>query len=439
MDVAEVQDTRFGHFEEFAARRAEVEPTWLHHRRQAAISRFRQVGLPTTRQEDWRFTPVQPIATTEFQPVTELPASVTRADVEPFSFAGFGGPELVFVNGRFASALSYPGSLPAGVRVTSLTDLLAGDGTLVDANLGRYVTLEQHGFTALNTAWMADAAVVVIPKNQVVETPIHLLHFATAERPVAIHPRVLLLASEGCAARVIESYAGPAGEVYLTNALTEIVVGPDARVDHYKVQRESTSAYHISSTHVTLQRSASLRTHGITLGGRLVRNDINAFLDAEGVSCTVNGLYLVDGDRLVDNHTTIDHAKPHCESHELYKGVLNERGHGVFNGKIYVRPDAQKTDAKQTNQVLLLSEDATINTKPQLEIFADDVKCTHGATVGQISREAMFYLRARGIGRDQARQLLIHAFAEDIIERIEIAQVRQALEQALLKELPLKD
>ncbi|MPY87318.1 MAG: Fe-S cluster assembly protein SufD [Luteitalea sp.] len=439
MKVAEAEDVRFGRFEEFAAARAKVEPSWLRDRRRAAILRFRQLGLPTTREEEWRFTPVRSIATTEFEPATARSIPVTRAAVEPFAFAGLDGPELVFVNGRFAPDISRPSSLPAGVRVTSLSEILTSDGALVDDNLGRYVKFEQHGFTALNTAWMIDAAVVLIPKNLVVEAPIHLLYLSDAERPAAAHPRTLVLVGEGSAARMIESYAGPAGQVYLTNALTEIVVGANAQLDHYKVQRESTSAYHVSSTHLTLDRSAVFTTHSITLGGHLVRNDINALLGAEGTSCTLNGLYLAGGDRLVDNHTAIDHAKPHSESHELYKGVLNDRAHGVFNGKIYVRPDAQKTDAKQTNQVLLLSKDATINTKPQLEIFADDVKCTHGATVGQINDEALFYLRARGIGRDEARQLLIHAFAEDIIERIHIAPVRKALEQALLKELPLKD
>jgi Fe-S cluster assembly protein SufD len=223
------------------------------------------------------------------------------------------------------------------------------------------------------------------------------------------------------------------------SALTEVIVGEGGHVDHYKVQRESAEAQHVASMHMHLGTSANFSTHNITLGGALTRNDINATLDGEGIECTVNGLYLVDGDRLVDNHTAIDHAKPHCHSYEIYKGVLDDRGRGVFNGKIFVRQDAQKTDAKQTNQVLLLSPDASIDTKPQLEIFADDVKCTHGATVGQLSAEQLFYLRARGIAEQDARALLVHAFAEDIVDRIRIEPVKRALEQVLLARLPIKE
>ena len=237
---------------------------------------------------------------------------------------------------------------------------------------------------------------------------------------------------------LVESFAG-SDTRYLTNAITEVLCGEGAHVDHYKVNRESHRAYHVASTHLVLARSSEFFTHNISLGGQLTRNDINATLDGEGIECTVNGLYLADGDRLVDHHTAIDHAKPHCHSYEIYKGVLDGQSRGVFNGKIFVREDAQKTDAKQTNQVLLLSDEATIDTKPQLEIFADDVKCTHGATVGQLSEEALFYLRARGIAKDDARSLLIHAFAEDIVERIRIDGVRHALEQVLLARLPIHE
>ncbi|MBA2354104.1 MAG: Fe-S cluster assembly protein SufD, partial [Acidobacteria bacterium] len=267
--------------------------------------------------------------------------------------------------------------------------------------------------------------------------PIHVLYYSTGHG--ASYPRTLVVAGVHSQVSLVESFAGAAGAAYVTNSLTEVLGGEGSHVDHYKVNRESLRAHHIASTHIQLSRAAVFSTLNVSLGGLLTRNDINATLAGEGIECTVNGLYLSDGDRLVDTHTAIDHAMPHCHSYEIYKGVLNDRSRGVFNGKIFVREDAQKTDAKQTNQVLLLSDDATIDTKPQLEIYADDVKCTHGATVGQLSAESLFYLRARGIGESDARALLIHAFAEDIVERIRIDGVRRALEQVLLARLPIRE
>jgi Fe-S cluster assembly protein SufD len=233
----------------------------------------------------------------------------------------------------------------------------------------------------------------------------------------------------------VETYVGVGDQPYFTNAVTEIFAGDNAVVDHYKVQEESTQAFHVASLHVHMERSAAFSSHSFALGGRLVRNDVFTILDGEGAECTLNGLYLADGDRLVDNHTTIDHAKPHCPSHEVYKGILGGRARAVFNGKIIVRPDAQKTDAKQTNRALLLTDDAQINTKPQLEIFADDVKCTHGAAIGQLDEDAIFYLQTRGLTFTEARDLLIHAFAGEILERVRIERLRQALEAELYAQL----
>ena len=257
---------------------------------------------------------------------------------------------------------------------------------------------DNHAFVALNTAALEDGAFVHIPRSAVVEEPIHLLFVSTAhDGPTVSHPRTLILAGENSQATIVESYAGPAGQVYFTNAVTEVVVGENAVVDHYKVQRESVKAFHIATMQVQLARSANFSSHSIGLGGLLVRNDANAVSRRRRLECTLNGLYMASDRQLVDNHTAIDHAMPHCNSHEVYKGILDGHARGVFNGKIFVRQDAQKTDAKQTNQTLLLSNDAQINTKPQLEIFADDVQCTHGATIGQLSDDALFYLRARGI------------------------------------------
>jgi Fe-S cluster assembly protein SufD len=249
------------------------------------------------------------------------------------------------------------------------------------------------------------------------------------------HPRVLAVIGQGSQASIVESHAGADDAAYFTNAVTEIMLGENAALDHYKVQQESPQAYHVGAQHVVAHRSANCTSHSISLGGSLVRNDVVAVLDGEGAECTLNGLYLADGQRLVDNHTTIDHAKPHCGSREVYKGVLADRARGVFNGKIIVRPDAQKTDAKQTNRALLLSEDAQINSKPELEIFANDVKCTHGAAVGQLDEDAVFYLRSRGLGLAEARHLLIHAFAGDVLNRMPLAPVRHAVEEVLQRQL----
>jgi Fe-S cluster assembly protein SufD len=451
MRVAEAQDLYLTQFDELTRAQAASDPAWLREQRRGAIARFRSQGFPTTRDEEFRATPVAAIADRAFEPtfdgagsaagagahvaVTSLSASVREQFTIPELTTA---ADLIFVNGRFAPELSSARPLPKGVRVTSLAAALTIEPTLVEPYLSRTIKFETQGFTALNTAFVQDGAVVFLPDNAVLTEPIHLVFVSQPEpgKPFVSHPRTLIVAGRNSQGRVIESFVGT--QVYFTNAVTEIVGGENSHLDHYRVQRESLDAYHVSSTHLQLARSATLTSHSLALGGQLVRNDVNAVLDAEGIVCTLNGLYLVDGRRLVDNHTTIDHAKPHCESHELYKGVIDDHGRGVFNGKILVRQDAQKTDAKQTNQVLLLSEDATINTKPQLEIFADDVKCTHGATVGQLAEEQMFYLRARGIGLNEAQAMLIHAFASDIVERIEIEPLRDQLEQYLLSRLPIE-
>jgi Fe-S cluster assembly protein SufD len=245
------------------------------------------------------------------------------------------------------------------------------------------------------------------------------------------HPRVLAVLGENSQASIVETYAGPEGARYFTNPVTEIVLGQNAVLDHYKLQRESLEAYHVGAVHVRAARSANCTSHSVSVGGALVRNDVMAVLDGEGGECTLNGLYLADRQRLVDNHTTIDHATAHCGSREIYKGILADRARGVFNGKIIVRPDAQKTDAKQTNRALLLSEDAQINSKPELEIFANDVKCTHGAAIGQLDEDAVFYLRSRGLGRAEARHMLIHAFLGDVLQRMPLAPVREGIERVV--------
>ena len=294
-------------------------------------------------------------------------------------------------------------------------------------HLGRYADYQTHPFVALNTANLEQGLFLEIPKGAVIEEPIELNYVSTGLDGAATHPRTLILVGAGAHARIVETYTGASGR-YFTNAVTEIVAEAGSVVDHYKLQTESPDAYHIATMQVQLGRDANFTSLAISLGAALARHDINAVL-SEGTECTLNGFYLVNGTQHTDTHTSIDHAKPHGTSHELYKGILGGRANAVFNGKILVRKDAQKTDAKQTNKNLVLSEDATINTKPELQIYADDVRCTHGATIGQIDPESMFYLQARGIPRDEARSMLIVAFARDVLDRIKVDSLRETVEQ----------
>jgi Fe-S cluster assembly protein SufD len=414
------------------------EPAWLRATRRSAMADFERLGFPTTRDEEWRFTNVTPIAENLFAPAPERHAA-TRDTIAPFVIPAPGGVVLVFVNGRFAPELSDCGDRDAASQVTarSLAAALSDDGAGLEEHLACHASFAQRPFTALNTAMFEDGAVVNVAANAVIEQPVQLLFLATAEAaPIVSHPRVLVLAGEHSQLRVVETFAGIGEARGFSNAVAEIVAGAGAVVDHYRVQRESGQAFHVGHTQLQLGRSSSASSHAVALGGLISRHDVVAVLADEGADCTLNGLYLADGRRTVDNHTEIDHAKPHGTSHELYKGILDDRSRAVFNGRIRVRPDAQKTDAKQTNKTLLLSDEAQINTKPQLEIFANDVKCTHGATVGQLNADALFYLRARGIGEDEARNMLIHAFAADVTNRMSFAPVRESLDRLLAERLP---
>ena len=410
------------------------EPGWLYAQRAQAANVFQAQGFPTRRDEEFRFTPVTPIAETVWSQAQN--GTVTPAEVDAYSYQGLTGPQLVFVDGLYRPELSRMQALPAGVVVSPLTNAVQ-EGQ-AEAHLNQYTAFGATAFTVWNTSAWADGAFVHVPANAVVDVPIHLLYITSRQdAPVVSHPRSLFVSDAHSQVTLVETYAGPEGVTYLTNAVTECILGDGANVDHYKVQRESLRAYHVGSLHVQLSRASNFTSHAITLGGSIVRNDANSTFNGEGAECTLNGLYRANGRQLIDNHTAIDHAKAHCDSHEVYKGILGGHARGVFNGKIFVREDAQKTDAKQTNQTLLLSGDAQINTKPQLEIFADDVKCTHGATIGQLSADALFYLRARGIPETEARALLVYAFASDIVSRIKVEAVRAHLDRVLLEEREL--
>jgi Fe-S cluster assembly protein SufD len=404
--------------------------------RARGFARFSEVGFPTTRLESWRFTNVGAAMQRRF--VVPVPTEPEPSAIAPFELAGVEGPQIVCIDGRYSPRLSTVGGLPAGVELRSLADVLASDPQIVDRELGQLARFDDPAasFTALNTGFLQDGLVVRIPDHTILETPIRLLFVSTGGNDAMHHPRTLIVVGANSQVRLVESYASLSDGACLTNAVTEVFVGDNAVVDHYKLLRESVEAFHVASMHLWLKRSATFSSNSITLGGAIVRNEVMAELQGEGVECTLNGLYLVNGTRLVDNHTTIHHAKPHCNSHEIYKGILDGQARAVFNGKIVVAIDAQKTDAKQTNKALLLTEEAQINTKPELEIFADDVKCTHGATIGQLDADALFYLRSRGLDRAQARDVLIHAFASDLVNRIKISPIREQLDEVLLQQLP---
>jgi Fe-S cluster assembly protein SufD len=393
--------------------------------REQAQSAFARAGYPTTREEEWKFTSVAPIAAAPF---AQAPAAEpARKAIEAFLFDGAVRNQLVVVNGRVSSALSSISALPKGVTIDQSNDAIAAAESAKS-------TLP---FVAQNTALFEQAVVISVAPHTIVDEPIHVLFINApgADRAIAA-TRLLVAVGEHAQVRLVESYAGLSGTgVGFTNAVTDFIVSPSAILNHCKVQRETDTAFHVAASFVQLGRGSTFSSQSFTLGGKLVRNDIFATLDGEGAECTLNGLYLAGGDSLVDNHTSIDHAKAHCPSHEVYKGILSGRAKAVFNGKIVVREDAQKTDAKQTNKALLLSDDATINTKPQLEIFADDVKCTHGAAIGQLDEDALFYLRARGIAERDARAILIHAFAGEILDHLSINAVRAKIEAAVFAKL----
>jgi len=434
------QGTSSPHVERYVAAfealkdRRPAGPVALEQARQTAIARFAALGFPTTADEDYRFTNVAPIAATPFERAPEHTA-VAGADVTGHLYGTATAAELVFVNGRFQLALSSVASVPPGLTVSGPADALGAPD--VQAWLTKLAPSESSAFTALNTAFFEDAAVIRIGKGAVIEAPINIVFVTTGSgAPTASYPRILIVAGEQSQSTIIESHIGLGELTYFSCAVTEAVCGPHSVVDHYRVQLDRSHGYHYCRLQVQAERNATFLSHAFSLGGAIVRNDLGAVLGGEGIDCTLNGLYVADGDTLVDNHTTIDHAMPHCGSHEVYKGILGGKAKGIFNGKIIVRKDAQKTDAKQTNKAMLLSGTAQINTKPQLEIFADDVKCTHGATIGQLDADALFYLQARGITRGDARALLIRSFAGDLVARVKFQPLRERLERWLLAAIP---
>ncbi len=413
---------------------------WIEKTRQGAFERFAELGFPDQRDENWKYTRVTPIEKRYFRSMPKSCIGLIPDDLEGFFFASVACHRLVFINGQYAPQLSKPGALPGRVSAGSLAEALAERPDHLEPYLARYADTGAHGFAALNTAFMGDGAFVYIPRNMALEAPVHMLFIATTQdEALFVHPRNLVVLEQGSEATVIESYVSFGGGSYFTNALTEVIVGNNAELTHYKVQQEHSSAFHIATLQVQQARDSRFTSHSTSFGGALVRNDINAVLDAQGAQCTLNGLYVASGRQHVDYHTRIDHTKPFGISREYYKGILSGRARGVFNGLTHVHPGAQKTDASQSNDNLLLSRDAEVDTKPQLEIYADDVKCSHGATVGQLDDDMIFYLRARGIEASAARGLLTYGFAQDVVDRMHLTAVRDVIEEVLLGQLPNTD
>jgi len=398
---------------------APSEPAWLADQRRLASERFSLLGIPTTRHEDYKYTNLKAIASGDWQSGPEA----QPGDLSAVGFLGQESARLVFVNGRQVSASG------------DLAESLAANLSEVEGHLTRYADFEAHALTALNTALFEDGALVRIPEKTVVEKPIHIVWVSTGVAGEASHPRTLILAARESHVKVVETFISLGDGQSWTNQVTEIVAEDSARVEHFKVQQESLASLHTGRIEGLQERNASVSTISLSFGAALARNDVNVTLDDEGGEAAIDGLFVVDGNQHVDHHTTLDHAKPNCNSHQLYKGILNDSARGVFNGKIIVRKDAQKTDAIQNNKNLLLSTKAEIDTKPQLEIDADDVRCTHGATIGQLSAESLFYLRSRGIPADEARGLLIYAFAADLLNRITVNPLKQHFERELMHKL----
>ena len=431
-------------FRQLQQRTAAGEPAWFARLRESAMDRFEQLGFPSVKEEEWKYTNVAPISKLNFKPAlpsVDADALVTSAELARFGYIESQASQLVFRNGVLRNDLSSLAGLPTGVVAIDLAEAVADAkyGELIREHLARSADYNANAFTALNTAFVSSGAFILIRKGTELESPLHLNFISDPSDPESANfPRVLIIAEENSRATVIESYASISDEAYFTNAIVEIVLKDGARLEHYKVQRESVDSYHIATTSADLGPNSSYDSTTINFGARLSRHDIHVKMANEGAECWVDGLYVVSSDQHTDTHSVIDHQQPHCTSHQLYKGILDGKSRAVFNGKIFVRHGAQKTDAMQTNKNLLLSNDARVDTKPQLEILADDVKCAHGAAVGQIEEDELFYLETRGIHPDLAKNLLTYGFAEEVIGKIKVDSIRTQLDEAVLNRINAK-
>lgn len=426
----------------FPAQQQVDDLAWLKTHRDVAFEQFQAIGFPTRRNEHWKYTDVSAITKTGFVLANGDHCSIDQDALKAIRYGQKGTHELVFINGQFSAKHSNLGKLANQVSIGSLREALVNTPALLESSFNQCIDTEKHVFAALNTAFFNDGAFIFVPDNVTIEEPI-VLYFisshgqaAGADEKITAAPRNLIIMGKNAKANVIESYHGLADVVSFTNSITEIESADGSSLEHYKVQLDNVESFHIGGTHLKQHRNSRVESHSISLGGAIVRNDIVTDLADEGAEIVLNGLYMGDGRQHVDNHTLVNHSKPHTQSEENYRGVLDGRAKGVFNGKVIVHKDAQKIAAAQSNANLLLSDNAEIDTKPELEIYADDVKCSHGATIGQLDKNMMFYLRSRGIDKAAAKSLLTFAFADDVIRRIKFAPVRERLEFTVGGRLP---
>lgn len=408
----------------------------LHQIRRAALKTFETLGFPTVKHEEWKYSNVASLINKAYE--IDQPSTITAADLDSLQIPNLSGNILYFVNGQYRADLSRIVSPASEVQIMSFREAITEQSEAVGAYFSRLADFQDNAFTALNTAFASDGVFIRVPDGKTVVEPI-IMRFITDARQnsVAAQPRNLIIVGRNAEVKVVEAYRTLGNEASFTNAVTEVVVAREARVEYYKVQNDTDQSYHIGTTQVRQADNSLFYSTTVTLNGGFVRNNLNIVLDGEHCEAHMYGLYLPNGKQHIDNHTLVDHAKPNSYSNELYKGILEERATGVFNGKIFVRPDAQKTNAYQSCKNVVRSPDATMNTKPQLEIYADDVKCSHGTTTGQLNDEALFYMRSRGIPKEQAQTLLMYAFAEDVMNKIKIAPIREYLEGVVAEKLAM--
>lgn len=427
----DIKDWYISNFGEFEKKLNGGSESFIHSKRKEALSNFSRLDFPTIKDEEWKYTSIAPLLKYNFVPSYEK-KEVSKDFVKSLLFDEMEHNLIVFINGRYSAEHSDLLNLPEGVIVGSIADEMKKKNEILLKHFGKYADSQNHIFTALSTAYTEDGAFIYVPAGKIVEEPIHIISITTSgTEKILTQPRNLFISEKNSQVTIIEHYASEEENIYFTNAVTEIVAEENAVVDHIKLQEESKKAFHIARMEVDQERSSNFSSHLISTGAELTRNDFNARFNDEGGECTLNGLYMIDGTQLFDAHTLMDHAKPHCNSHEHYKGILDDKSRGVFNGKVIVRQDAQKTNAFQENNNILLSDEALVNTKPQLEIFADDVKCSHGATIGQMDDDAKFYLKSRGIGEEASKGILLHAFASDVVTSIKIETIRNYVEKLI--------
>ncbi len=438
VDVPNPQSAWLDDFRRLEPEAGVRDPEWLRALRETAAKQFANLGFPGPKHEEWKYTNVGPIARTRFVPAQAV-SDPARGSFEASTFGAMDGHRLVFVNGRSVPRLSYVPSADDGLRVMPLSETLA-DGAKIEPFLGRIAGFEKNPFIALNTAFARDGAFLDVPRGRQLEIPIYLLFLGLPSSPPWVaHPRNLILLGDGSHATIIEMYLGVGSGTYLTNAVTEVVAGENATLDHVKVQLEPEAAYHVATMSVEQKRNANVSCTTISLGGGLARSDVRTIFTGEGGEVSMSGLFVIGGRQHFDAHTWIDHRTPSCTSRELYKGILDGSSRGVFNGMIYVRRGAQKTVARQTNKNLLLSKDAHVDSTPGLEIQADDVKCNHGSSIGQLDENSIFYLRSRGIDQETARSLLTYAFGNEIVNLVKVPALRDRLDEFILSRLPNSD